>query len=312
MKAAQYNSYGGPDVIEINSNAPEPMIKPNQVLVQVFAASLNPFDWKVRAGYMKDMISLQFPVTIGGNFSGVITKIGEQVSQFKVGDEVYGQSLVMNGASGSIAELASVNEGNIAKKPTNTDHIQASALPLVGSSAIQAIEQHIGLKSNQRIFITGGSGGIGAMAIQLAKHLGAYVATIATGTGIEYARSLGADEVLDYKAEKFQEKLKDFDAVYDTVGGEVAASAIKTLKKGGIIVSMVGKPDPKLTEEYGIKAIGQNTDTSSKNLNRLKELVEAGVIKVVVDKVFPLEQTREAFSYFETSHSRGKVVVQVR
>jgi len=312
MKAAQYNKYGGPEAIEINGKAPNPSASLGQVLVEVHAASLNPFDYKLRLGYMKEMIPLKFPVTIGGDFSGVVTQLGEGVSEFKIGDEVYGQALVLNGGSGAFAEFAASNVANAAHKPKSVDHIKAASLPLVGASAIQALEVHIKLKSGDRILIHGGSGGIGSIVIQLAKSIGAYVATTVGTDSIEFVKNLGADEVIDYKNQKFEELLKDFDAVFDTVGGETVNKSFKVLKKGGVIVSMLGAPNPELAKEYNVTAIGQNTRINDKTLSRLTELVEKGVIKAQVDKVFPFEQTKEAFEYFEKGHPRGKVVVKIK
>ena len=312
MKAAQYNKYGGPEAIEINGKAPNPSASLGQVLVEVHAASLNPFDYKLRLGYMKEMIPLKFPVTIGGDFSGVVTQLGEGVSEFKIGDEVYGQALVLNGGSGACAEFAASNVANAAHKPKSVDHIKAASLPLVGASAIQALEVHIKLKSGDRILIHGGSGGIGSIVIQLAKSIGAYVATTVGTDSIEFVKNLGADEVIDYKNQKFEELLKDFDAVFDTVGGETVNKSFKVLKKGGVIVSMLGAPNPELAKEYNVTAIGQNTRINDKTLSRLTELVEKGVIKAQVDKVFPFEQTKEAFEYFEKGHPRGKVVVKIK
>ncbi len=318
MKAAQYNSYGGPEVIEIN-DIPEPVVSNGQVLVEVYAASINPIDWKIRAGYMKEHVPLKFPVTIGGNFSGVVQEIADDITEFKIGDEVYGQALILNGGSGSIAQFVASNAANTAFKPKTVNHIEAASLPLVGVSALQALEQHINLKKGQKILINGGSGGIGSIAIQLAKHIGAYVATTVSTEHVDFVKSLGADEVIDYEKENAVDKLKDFDAVFNTAGAEAVNDVIKVLKKGsprgeagGILVSMSGAPDPKLAQEYGVKAIGQNTDTGAKNLTRLTELVDQGVIKPQIDKVFTLDQTKEAFEYQETSHPKGKVVISIK
>jgi len=312
MKAAQYNKYGGPEVLEINQNAPNPSAGSGQVLIEVYAASLNPFDYKLRLGYMKEMIHLQFPVTLGGDFSGVIVAIGEGVSEFKIEDEIYGQALIVNGGSGAFAEFAMSKVASIAYKPKSVNHLEAASLPLVGASTIQALEEYIKLKSGDRILIHGGSGGIGSTAIQLAKYLGAYVATTVGTENVEFAKGLGADEVIDYKNQKFEELLKDFDAVFDTVGGETTNKSFKVLKKNGIIVSMLGAPNPELAKEYNITAIGQNTRVNNETLTRLTELVEKGVIKTQIDKVFPLDNTKEAFEYLENAHSRGKVVVAVK
>jgi len=313
MRSAQYNRYGGPEVIEINNNVQSLSAGKGQVTVEVYATSLNPFDWKLREGFMKQMVPLKFPFTIGGDFSGVVTKLGTSVDRsFKVGDEVYGQALVLTGASGAIAEFATVNVSNSALKPENIDFVTAAALPLVGSSAIDALEEHIGLKSGNKILIHGGAGGIGHIAIQMAKRLGAYVAATASSIDIEFVRSLGADEVIDYKTQKFEEILQDLDAVFDTVGGQTTDKSFKVLKKGGIIVSMLGAPNPELAKQYGVTAIGQNTKITSAKLNRLTELADSGAIKPHIDKVFPLEQIRKAFEYLEKGHPRGKVVVKIK
>ena len=313
MKAAQYNRYGGPEVIEINNNASNPSAGKGQVLVEVYAASLNPFDWKLRLGYMKEMIPLKFPFTLGGDFSGVVAGLGPSADgDFKVGDQVYGQAIVLNGGSGAFAEFAASNVVNTSLKPKSVDFLQAASLPLVGTSAIQALEDHIKLKSGDKILIHGGAGGIGHIAVQLAKYLGAYVATTVGGGDMEFVKSLGTDEAIDYKTQKFEEIMHDFDAVFDTVGGETTDKTFKVLKKGGIIVSMLGAPNPELAKQYGVTAIGQNTTTTAKKLVRLAELVDRGVIKPQVDKVFPLEHARESFDFLEKGHPRGKVVVKIK
>lgn len=312
MKAAQYNTYGDSSVIEINDNAATPVLKDGQVMVEVHAASLNPFDYKVRLGYMKEMIPLTFPVTIGGDFSGVVTEVASGVSEFAVGDEVYGQSVVVNGGSGSLAEFTASNTKNTAKKPESLSHDEAASLVLVGVSALQALEDHIHLGSGQKILIHGGAGGIGTIAIQLAKHLGAYVATTVGSDDHELATSLGADEVIDYKTEKFEEKITDYDAVFDTVGGETLERSYGVLKKGGILVTMAGKPDEAKITEHGITAIAQMTATTTDRLNRLTVLINDGVIKPQIDKTFSLEEASVAYEYLEKSHPKGKVVVTVK
>lgn len=315
MKAARFAQYGGPEVIEIQEiSTPTP--EKNQVLIQVFAATINPFDYKVRRGYMKEGMPLKLPLTLGGNLSGVVTEIGAEVTNFQIGDEVFGQSYAFGGGSGAIAEYAVSNADNIALKPKSINFIEAGSLPLVGSSAIQALEQHIALQKSQKVLIHGGAGGIGSIAIQLAKYIGAYVATTASSKDVEFVKSLGADDVIDFKTQDFSDLpaggLKDYDAVYDTVGGETTDKSFKVLKKGGVLVSMMGAPKEELAKEYGVIVVGQNTQTNAKNLSRLADLVDQGVIKPIVDKVFPFAQTKEAFEYAETSHPRGKVVIQIK
>lgn len=311
MKAAQFKDYGGPEVITIQE-IPKPTPEGNQVLIEVHSATINPFDYKVRRGYMKDAMPLKLPLTIGGDLSGVVIDMGSEVTDFKLNDKVFGQSYAFGGGSGAIAEYAVASAENMAIKPKSINHIKSGSLPLVGVSAIQALEQHINLQKGQKILIHGGAGGIGSIAIQLAKYIGAYVATTATYEDMEFVKSLGADEVIDYQKQKFEEKLSGFDAVYDTVGGDTLDRSFKVLKKGGVLVSMLGEPSKDLAAEYGVKVIGQNTQTNSKNLSRLAELVDKGVIKPKVDKVFTLEQIRQAFEYVETDHPKGKVVISIR
>lgn len=311
MKAAQIKEYGSYEQIEVNPNAPEPKLKANQVLVKVKSASLNPFDWKLRAGFMKDIIPLTLPFVLGGDFSGLVLKVGENAGGYKEGDEVYGTSNVANGGSGSLAEFTAANTGNIAKKPHDLDFETAAALPLVGASTVQALEDHIKMQAGQKILIHGGAGGIGSIAIQLAKYLGAYVVATA-GTGdLQHVKQLGADEVIDYKKEDFSQKLQGFDAVYDTVGGETTVKSFKVLKKGGILISMLGQPDENLAKQYDVTAIGQGTKTDTKHLNRLTELVEKGAVKPQVAKIFSLDDAKDAFKYQEENHPRGKVVIKI-
>ncbi|MBI2594488.1 NADP-dependent oxidoreductase, partial [Candidatus Curtissbacteria bacterium] len=210
------------------------------------------------------------------------------------------------------AQFVAVNAGKVAQKPKSVDFIEAGALPLAGVSALQAIEDHIRLKSGQKILIHGGAGGIGHIAVQLAKALGAYVATTVGTRNLEFAKSLGADEAIDYKSEAFDEKLTDFDAVFDTVGGETTDKSFKVLKKGGIIVSMAGQPNEELAQKSGVSALGQNTDANPERLARLSKLVEDGKIKAYIDKVFSLEQAKEAFRHLEEGHPRGKVVFKIK
>ena len=308
MKAAQINKYGGSEVVEINTNAPKPAVSRGQLLVEVYAAGVNPIDWKIREGY----IPLKFPATLGGDFSGVVADIGEGVSGFKKGFEVYGYASVLGGGSGSFAEFVLADAKVMALKPKNNTHLESGALPLTGVSAWQALVDHMGLSRGKKILIHGGAGGIGSMAIQLAKHLGAYVATTVNAKDMQYVKELGADEAIDYKNQTFEGMLHDYDAVYDTVGGETYVRSFKVLRKGGIIVSMLEQPRPELMEQYGVNAIGQMTQVNTERLSKLAELVSKRVIKVHVDKTFPLEQAGEALAFLQNGHPRGKVVLKMK
>lgn len=312
MRAAQINEYGGIEVLKVNTEAPKPTADEGQVLVEVHAASLNPIDSKIRQGYMQQMLPLTFPVTLGGDFAGVVVEIGEGVAGFQVGDEVYGDANRRFGGSGAFAEFAAATAAMMSYKPKSVGFAEAAALPLTGTSAIQALTEHMDIRSGQKILIHGGAGGIGTVAIQVAKYIGAYVTTTAAAADTDYVKELGADEVIDYKSQAFEDIVRDYDAVYDTVGGDTYTRSFKVLKKGGIIVSMLEQPNEELMAQYGIKAIGQFTQPTTERLAKLAELVDQGVVKVHIDKTFPLEEIVDAFKYRETSSPRGKVVVQIK
>jgi alcohol dehydrogenase len=312
LRAAQISKYGGSEVVEVNKNAPKPTVPVGRVLVDVYAAGVNPVDWKVREGYMSKMAPLKFPATLGGDFSGIVETAGAGVSGFTKGDEVYGRDGLPGSGSGSFADFISVEAKVTSRKPKNVNHIEAAALPLTGISALQALTEHMGLSKGKKILIHGGAGGIGTMAIQLAKHLGAYVATTASEKDIQYVKELGADEAMDYRRQSFEDLMHDYDAVYDTVGGETYTKSYRVLKKGGVIVSMLEQPNSELMKRYGVKAVGQFTQATSERLNKLTELVEKGAIKVHVDRVFPLEQAREALDYQQQAKARGKIVIRIK
>ncbi len=307
MIAAQINKFGNSDVIEL-VDIEKPVPKNGQVLVKVFASSINPVDIKIREGMIPNM---NFPFTLGSDIAGVVAEIGKGAEGFEVGNKVYGQAVVLAGASGAFAEFAAVATSTIAKMPKNLDFKEAAAVVLTGVSAVQAITEHFNLQFGQKILIHGGAGGIGTMAIQIAKRTGAFVATTATGEGMNLVKKLGADEVIDYKNQDFSELLSNYDCVFDTVGGEVYKKSFKVLKKGGIIVSMLGK-DEKLAEEYGVTAIGQNTKVTTENLNKLTQFIEDKVIKVHIDKVYDFDNIREAFKEKESGEVLGKLVIEIQ
>ena len=310
MKAAQINEYGDASVIQINDIA-MPSVAEGQVLVKVSAVSLNPFDSAVRSGYLQEMIPLQLPVTLGGDIAGTITAVGDGVTHLSVGDKVYGQANVVAGNSGAFAEFAATTGSSIAKIPTSLDLIQAASLPLVGVSALQALTQHINLKPGQKIFIHGGGGSIGMVAIQIAKHLGAYVATTATGDAIKHVTSLGTDEVIDYKDRDFRTILKEYDAVFDTVGGEDFTKSLNILKPGSIAVSMAAQADATIAKGLDIQTISQATHVTTEMLDALSKLIEAKIVTPQIGKVFPFAQIKDAFEARESGSIQGKVVVEI-
>jgi len=311
MKAAQINDYGGKDVLKSTDSAAKPAAGPGEVLVAVYAAAVNPFDWKLREGFMKDHLPLKFPATLGGDFAGVVTELGQGVNDFRVGDEVYGQANAAGG-QGSYAEFAPVKAASLAAKPQSVDFVHAAALPLAAVSAYQALVEHLDVQSGQKVAIHGGAGGIASFAIPLAKHLGAYVAATAAAEDSDYVKSLGADEVIDYKADRFEERLRDYDAVYDTVGGDTYSRSFAILKPGGKIVSMTEQPDEKLTQQYNVTAVSLFTRVTTERLRKLAELVDQGVLETRIDKTFPLDQAAEALEYIRQGNHRGKVVLRIK
>jgi alcohol dehydrogenase len=311
MKSAQINKYGSSEVIEINQSTSEPTVSSGKVLVIIKAAGINPADWKIREGGLQQLVSLQFPSTLGVDFSGVIKQIGEGISpsDFKQGDEVYGQAGVINGGSGAFAEMALANTESIANKPKRLSHAEAAGLPLVGVSAWQALVENIGLSKGQKILIHGGAGGIGSIAIQLAKYLGADVATTVSINDKQFVQELGADQVIDYKTQTFEDLLHDYDAVFDTVGDETYRRSFKVIKKGGVIVSMLDQPDSELMNQYGVKAIFQFTQADRERLTKLTQWVDENNIRVNVEKTFLLDEAGKALDYQKDVHPRGKVVL---
>jgi alcohol dehydrogenase len=309
MKAAQINGYGDPSVITVN-DIEAPRVTAGKILVEVYASSINPFDGKLRSGAMKDFIPLTFPVTLGGDIAGIVKETGQNVTTVVVGDSVYGQAAAVAGNSGAFAEFALTSAGEVAKMPANLDFKQAASLPLVGVSALQALTEHIRLQKGQKLFIAGGSGGIGTIAIQIAKHIGAYVATTVPPEGIEAARQLGADEVIDYENQDFTTLLHNYDAVYDLVGKEFDPM-LRILRRGGVGVSMVAQPNEQLAKELGVSAYLQSTKVTTERLAELAELVEAAIVQPQVDAVFTLDTIVQAFQSKESGQTVGKIVIDI-
>jgi alcohol dehydrogenase len=310
VKAARIQNYGGPEAVQVeNISLPEP--QSGELVIHNYASGVNPIDWKVRAGYLQQMMPLPLPFTSGSDFSGVVVAVGADVVDFKVGDAVYGQSGVLNGGSGSFAEYSVAKAVTIATKPRSVDHVEAGGLPLAGVSALQALTEHLSLSAGQKVLIHGGAGGIGGIAIQLAKHLGAHVATTASAEDLDYVKNLGADEVVDYKSQRFEAVLGGLDAVFDTVGGETYARSFRVLKRGGRLVSMLEQPNQELLNDFGITAVAQFTQVNTERLGKLAELVDRNVLKVHVDKTFPLERAAAALLHVETKSPRGKVVITI-
>lgn len=310
MRAAQINQYGAADVLTVTGQAAQPKTAPDQILVAVYAAGVNPFDITVRSGAARQMAELSFPATLGGDFAGVVAEIGEDVSGFQIGEAVYGQAGALSG-HGSFAEFTAVKAGALSAKPQSLDFVQAAALPLAAVSACQALVDHIGLRAGQRILIHGGAGGIGSIAVQLAKHLGAFVVATVRGTDADLVRQLGADLVIDYEHQDFTMLVHNYDAVFDTVGGTTNAQSYQALKPGGSFVSMAADADEVQVAAKRLAYTYQHTRVTTERLRDLSQLVDDGVVRVLVDKVFPLDQAAAALEYLANDHPRGKVVIRV-
>ena len=311
MKAAQINEYGHADAVKVQETV-KPSAGVGQVLVEVHASSINPFDTMIREGYLKEMIPLKLPVTLGGDIAGIVAEVGQDVVNLKVGDRVFGQANAVAGNSGAFAEFAVTKAEQVGPMPRNIDFTDAAAIVLVGLSAYQVIYEHIKLTSGQKILIHGGAGGIGSIAIQIAKNLGAYVATTATGDGLEFVKTIGADVVIDYKTQKFEEIINNYDAVFDTVGDDTFERSFLVLKKGGVLVSMIAQPNEQLANQYEVVNLYQSTHTSTEQLAGLAKLIDDDVVKVHVDKVFSLDQIQQAFEAREAGTIKGKVAINIK
>lgn len=311
MKAAQLIKYGEEDAVKTTDDAARPVPMLGQVLVEVQAAAVNPFDYKIRSGAYQEFIPMELPATLGSDVAGVVVELGEGVEGLDVGQSVLGMSNAVGG-QGSLAEFTPVSAQQLVPKPDNVDFETAAALPLAGVSAYQALVDHIGLQTGQKILIHGGAGGIGSLAVQIAKNIGAYVATTIDSTDTDFVKGLGADELIDYKTQDFSTILKDYDAVFDTVGGETNLKSYEVLKSGGALVSMTDAPNEELVEKYGIHYTQQMSKPTPERLIAIAELASNGKLKVNIDKVFPLDTAAEALEYLRTGHPKGKVVVQVK
>jgi NADPH:quinone reductase-like Zn-dependent oxidoreductase len=311
MKAAQIAQYGDAGVIRIAADARKPTAGEGQVLVEVRAASLNPVDSAIRQGYMHTMAPLQFPATLGFDMAGVVVGVGPGVGGYRTGDKVWGLASILAGGTGAFAEFAAVPIASIGRAPSGLTFAEAASLPLAGVSALQGIHEVLKPGPNRKILITGGSGGIGSLAIQMARALGAYVATTCRGGSLEFVNKLGADVIIDLEKESPASRLKDFDLVLDTVGGEIYKAAFAVLRKGGSIFSLAAQPDTELAAKRGVKTGSLRTEVTTARLDRLSELVTAGAVKPHIYRTYPLAEVQEAFRAREAGKVRGKIVLLI-
>jgi NADPH:quinone reductase-like Zn-dependent oxidoreductase len=308
MKAIRIHNYGGPEVLHYE-DAPRPQPQAGEVLVRVHAAGVNPIDWKVREGYMKDFWPHKFPLILGWDLSGVVEELGRGVSRFKIGDEVY--SVPDSTRNGAYADYIVVRESELALKPKSLHHIRAAALPLAAVTAWQALFDAGQLASGQRILIHGGSGGVGHVAVQLAKWKGAYVFATASTKNQDLLRELGVDEPIDYTKQKFEDVARDVDLVLDLIGGETQERSWSVLKKGGVLLSLVQPASVEKAKALGVRAAFVASHPSGAQLAEIAKLIDSGELKPVIDRILPLSEARRAHELSQSGHTRGKIALRV-
>ena len=303
MKSAVINEYGDNSVVQYTDvDRPEPQA--GEVLVKVHAAGVNPVDWKIRGGAGQRM-GMTLPIHLGSEITGIVEKLGDGVSGLKEGDAIYG--IVK---SGGFAEYAVAIAADMARKPASIDFVHAAAIPLGALTAWQAMFDVAKLASGQRLLVTNSSGGVGSMAVQLAKAKGAHVIAMASGHNEDYVRGLGADEFIDYTKQPFEQLPRDMDVVFDTVGGETFQRAFGTLRKGGFLVTSVAFPKDE-AQQHGVSVERVLCKPNAGQLASIRELVEAGKLKAYVTTVLPLAKIKQAFELSEGGRTRGKVVLQI-
>ena len=308
MKAVRIHSYGGPEVL-IYEDAPRPQPTEGEILIRVHAAGINPVDWKIREGHLKEMLHHKFPLILGWDVSGVVESIGSGVTRFKPGDEVFSRTDVSR--DGAYAEFIVVKESIVAARPKSLDHVHSAALPLVGLTAWQSLFTAGGLSAGQRVLIHAAAGGVGSTAVQLAKWKGAHVIGTASAKNRDFVRQLGADEVIDYEATRFEDVVAPVDVIFDTQGGDTQERSWKTLKPGGILVSIAAPPSKERAAAQGVRQAFVFTESKADQLAEIAKLADAQKLKVTVDAVFPLADARRAQELSQRGHTRGKLALRV-
>jgi len=303
------HGYGGPEVLKYeDALRPEPA--EGEVLVKVHAAAVNPVDWKIRAGYMRSFRDYPMPFILGWDFSGTIEEVGRGVAPaWKAGDEVYSRPDI--GRNGAYADYIAVRASEIQRKPKSLDHVHSAAIPLAALTAWQAMFDAAQLRAGQRILIHAAAGGVGTFAVQLARGKGAYVIGTASKRNHDFVKELGADEVIDYQTTRFEDAVHDVDVVLDALSGETRDRSWQVLKKGGILVSILGQPSQEDAARHGVRGAGIFVQPNAAQLAELANLANAGKVRPVIDAVLPLAEAARAHEMNQTLHTRGKIVLRV-
>ncbi|MBX0357966.1 NADP-dependent oxidoreductase [Halobacillus sp. Nhm2S1] len=311
MKAIVIEQYGDRNQL-IEKDVERPVPSESQVIVELHATSINPIDWKLREGYLKEMLDFDFPIILGWDAAGIVAEVGSAVQNFKVGDRVFARPDTTR--FGTYAEYTAVDEHLLAHLPENVSFEEAAAVPLAGLTAWQCLVDFSDIKEGDHVLIHAGSGGVGHYAIQIAKQKGAYVAATASGKNQEWVEKLGVDRFINYKEEDFSEILSDYDIVLDTLGGEIQEKSFSVLKEGGRLPSIVQPPDEDLAAKHGIKAGFVWLEPSGEKLEKLASMMESGNLVSVIGHRFDLseEGLKEAHSVSETHHAKGKIVINIK
>jgi alcohol dehydrogenase len=313
---------------------PVPTLGENDVLAEIFSASINPVDFKIRDGKLRMLIKYDMPLILGNDFSGVVKQVGSRVKKFKVGDEIYGRAV--KDRIGTFAEYIAIDEDAISLKPKNLTFEEAASIPLVGLTSYQALHDILKLSVGQKVLIHAGSGGVGTFAIQLAKSMGAYVATTTSEAGFQLVKKLDADLIINYRNEEFDKILQNYDAVFDTIGGKTLEKSFRVVKPGGQIVSIAGLPNARFGKEYGtgffktslfriatlkitklekqynVKYTYLFMKPSGEQLSIITDLIESEKIKPVIDRIFPFEDAQKALEYCESGRAKGKIILKIK
>lgn len=309
MRALRMHEYGTPDVLRVEE-APVPSPKAGEVRIRVHAAGVNPIDWKIRSGGLQKSFAVPLPYIPGRDISGTIDALGSGVTQWKIGDGVIAYS-----DGGGFAEYAVAAESDVARKPKRLSHEQAAGIPLAALTAWDTLIEAADVKKDQRVLIHGGAGGVGSMAVQLAHWRGAHVIATGSERNHEYLKSIGADEVIDYRTTPFEDVARNIDVVLDTVGGDTLARSPAVLRQGGMLLSIVGIPSAQACNARNIRCpdwSSQDPPSARDRLEQLGLLFDAGDLKMTIEAVFPLEDANQALELSETGRARGKIIVKVR